>query len=248
MVKLRELSYILLIIFYFSNFGNKEVFAQAQKTFECRATYYHNMFENRRTSSGELFSQKKYTAAHKTLPLNTLIKVTNLSNGRSVLVKVNDRCPKKGVIDLSYKAAQQILVHKTGVARVRIEIMEDEYFEIIDEQDEIFASLDKLQLSDSVRNSYFDSIILSRKQKYESAFVFTYYVRLCTIESKDEMGGIKELLPFNYRNIARIEKLFEENSYYVNIGPFLTLKLAEEALGNLKNTYKSAHIVKKKVK
>jgi rare lipoprotein A len=233
---------------YLSNFGYKEVFAQTEKTFECKATYYHNMFENRRTSSGEIFSQKKYTAAHKTLPLNTLVKVTNLSNGRSVLVKVNDRCPKKGVIDLSLKAAKQILVNKTGVARVKIEVMEDECFEILDEQDEIFASLDKLQLNDSVRNSYFDSILLVRKQKYESAFIFTYYVRLCTIESKDEMSGVKESLPLNYKNIARIEKLFEENSYYVNIGPFLTLKLAEEALGTLKNTYKYAHIVKKKVK
>ena len=99
MVKIYKLLLILL-------FCSVNAFAQQLKEFECKATYYHNMFENRRTSSGEIFTQKKYTAAHKTLPMHTLVKVTNLSNGRSVLVKVNDRCPKKGVIDLSSKAAK----------------------------------------------------------------------------------------------------------------------------------------------
>ena len=122
MVKIYKLLLILL-------FCSVNAFAQQLKEFECKATYYHNMFENRRTSSGEIFTQKKYTAAHKTLPMHTLVKVTNLSNGRSVLVKVNDRCPKKGVIDLSSKAAKQILLHKTGTAKVKVEILEDDYLD-----------------------------------------------------------------------------------------------------------------------
>ena len=152
MVKIYKLLLILL-------FCSVNAFAQQLKEFECKATYYHNMFENRRTSSGEIFTQKKYTAAHKTLPMHTLVKVTNLSNGRSVLVKVNDRCPKKGVIDLSSKAAKQILLHKTGTAKVKVEILEDDYLDILNQQDEIFAKFDKENLLDSSRNSRFDSIL-----------------------------------------------------------------------------------------
>ena len=246
MVKRRKFSYILLIILYLSNFGYKEVFAQTEKTFECKATYYHNMFENRRTSSGEIFTQKKYTAAHKTLPMHTLVKVTNLSNGRSVLVKVNDRCPKKGVIDLSSKAAKQILLHKTGTAKVKVEILEDDYLDILNQQDEIFAKFDKENLLDSSRNSRFDSILSLKSSANNTAFAFSHYVRLCSINNLEDLDNIIEHLPINYKNIIRTEKVLNADYYYVNIGPFSDINLAEQALKDLKITYKSAYIVKKK--
>ena len=88
---------ILSLVLVFS-FLRGNVFSQEKKGFNASATYYHDRFENRKTSSGEIFSQKKYTAAHKTLPLNTLVRVTHLKNGRSVLVKVNDRCPRRSGI------------------------------------------------------------------------------------------------------------------------------------------------------
>ncbi len=161
------------------------------------------MFENRKTSSGEIFSQKKYTAAHKTIPLNTLVKVTNLSNGRSVLVKVNDRCPKRGVIDLSYIAAEQILLHKTGTARVRVEIMEEEYFEIFDEQELLFEDLDKLKADDKIRNHQFDSLLYSRKNKYEEIFAFNFYVRICSIEKEEDAEAVFQKLPEKFENSTK---------------------------------------------
>ncbi|MGZ5134743.1 MAG: septal ring lytic transglycosylase RlpA family protein, partial [Flavitalea sp.] len=66
------------------------------------ASYYHNKFQNRLTASGEKFDQQKMTAAHNGLPLNTWIRVTNLSNQRSVIVRVNDRLHRKNtrLVDL----------------------------------------------------------------------------------------------------------------------------------------------------
>ena len=239
MVKIYKLLLILL-------FCSVNAFAQQLKEFECKATYYHNMFENRRTSSGEIFTQKKYTAAHKTLPMHTLVKVTNLSNGRSVLVKVNDRCPKKGVIDLSSKAAKQILLHKTGTAKVKVEILEDDYLDILNQQDEIFAKFDKENLLDSFRNSRFDSILSLKSSANNTAFAFSHYVRLCSINNLEDLDNIIEHLPINYKNIIRTEKVLNADYYYVNIGPFSDINLAEQALKDLKITYKSAYIVKKK--
>lgn len=224
------------------------MFAQSIQPFECRATYYHNMFENRKTSSGEIFSQKKYTAAHKTIPLNTLVKVTNLSNGRSVLVKVNDRCPKRGVIDLSYIAAEQILLHKTGTARVRVEVMEEEYLEFFYEQELLFEVLDKLKADDKIRNHQFDSLLYSRKNKYEEIFAFNFYVRICSIEKEEDAEAVFQKLPEKFENSTHMEKVLDANYYHINIGPFLSVDLAEKALKELKNEYNSAYIVKKKEK
>jgi rare lipoprotein A len=89
------------------------------------ASFYANKFEGRQTASGEIFSQKKMTAACNLLPLGTWIKVTNLRNGRSVVVKVNDRLyyRMKRVVDLSTVAAKQI-GHRDGLTRVKVEVLE----------------------------------------------------------------------------------------------------------------------------
>ncbi len=89
------------------------------------ASFYANKFEGRRTANGEIFSQKKMTAACNVLPLGTWIRVTNLRNGRSVVVKINDRLhyKMKRVADLSGAAARQI-GHTDGLTRVKVEVLE----------------------------------------------------------------------------------------------------------------------------
>ena len=88
-----------------------------------RASYYGERFRGRRTASGERFDPDGLTAAHRTLPFGTRLRVTNLRNGRSVTVRVNDRGPFHGsrVIDLSKAAARRIGMVGSGTARVRIE-------------------------------------------------------------------------------------------------------------------------------
>ena len=89
------------------------------------ASYYHRKFHGRRTSSGEPYSSHLYTAAHKTLPLNSYALVTNLHNNRKTIVRINDRGPfgHGRIIDLSYAAAQEIGLVARGTGQVKIEAL-----------------------------------------------------------------------------------------------------------------------------
>ena len=88
------------------------------------ASYYHDKFQNRLTASGEKFDQKKMTAAHNGLPLNTWIRVTNLRNNRSVIVRVNDRLHRKNtrLVDLSNIAATDLRYIGKGLTQVKVEV------------------------------------------------------------------------------------------------------------------------------
>lgn len=87
------------------------------------ASWYGRQFHGRKTASGETFDMNGLTAAHRSLPLNCYIRVTNKTNGKSVVVKVNDRGPFHGnrVLDLSYGAAKQLGITNAGTAKVNIE-------------------------------------------------------------------------------------------------------------------------------
>lgn len=88
-----------------------------------KASYYNDKFHGRKTSSGELLDQNEFTAAHKTLPFGTVLKVTNLSNDSIVYVKVNDRLSKssKHIIDVTKKAAKDLDFMRHGITKVLIQ-------------------------------------------------------------------------------------------------------------------------------
>jgi rare lipoprotein A len=90
-----------------------------------KASYYADKFEGRATSSGETFRNSGLTAAHKSLPFGTLVRVTNLENNKQVVVKINDRGPFVAgrVIDLSKKAAEEIDMIRQGVVEVKLEVL-----------------------------------------------------------------------------------------------------------------------------
>ena len=89
------------------------------------ASFYSNSFNGRKTANGEIYSHKKMTAACNVLPLGTWIRVTNLRNGKSVVVKTNDRLHSKmtRVVDLSRSAAEKLNYIKSGLTRVRVEVI-----------------------------------------------------------------------------------------------------------------------------
>ncbi len=89
------------------------------------ASYYAAKFHGKRTANGERFSSKVLTAAHLTLPFGTQLRVTNLRNMKSVIVRVNDRGPhvRGRIVDLSRAAAELIGLRHTGTARVELEIL-----------------------------------------------------------------------------------------------------------------------------
>ncbi len=87
-----------------------------------KASYYADKFAGRRTASGDIFRQQKMTAAHKTLPFGTRVKVKNLSTGKTIKVRINDRGPfvPGRIIDLSKKAARRLGIIEVGVQPVSI--------------------------------------------------------------------------------------------------------------------------------
>ena len=91
-----------------------------------KASWYGRRFQGHRTASGEAFDLNILTCAHRTLPIGTLLKITNLGNSRSIMVRVNDRGPlQKGlIVDLSYAAARSLGFGGKGLARVRLEKVE----------------------------------------------------------------------------------------------------------------------------
>ncbi|SHL13973.1 septal ring lytic transglycosylase RlpA family protein [Phytopseudomonas punonensis] len=90
---------------------------------EGKASYYGKAHHGNRTASGERFNQNALTAAHRTLPFGTMVRVTNLNNDRSVVVRINDRGPfaRGRIIDVSRKAAESLDMIRSGVAPVRVE-------------------------------------------------------------------------------------------------------------------------------
>ncbi|GIX35857.1 MAG: hypothetical protein KatS3mg126_1636 [Lysobacteraceae bacterium] len=120
-----------------SRYGNRSPYTVLGRTYQVLddvrgyrergiASWYGNKFHGRPTSSFEPYDMYKYTAAHKTLPLPSYARVTNLENGRSVVVRVNDRGPFHAgrIIDLSYVAAVKLGIHLTGTAEVEVEAID----------------------------------------------------------------------------------------------------------------------------
>ena len=97
---------------------------------ETKASYYHDKFNGRKTASGAIFSNKKYTAAHKTLPFGTKVRVTNLSNDEEIIVEINDRGPfaKGRQLDLSKKAFMDLAQNRNhGTLNVKVEVLPEDY-------------------------------------------------------------------------------------------------------------------------
>jgi len=147
---MRALSLLFLFLLLFSSCGGRKAVVvsptQPPKERECKYTYkvngktycvrksaegfiqvgiaswYGPGFHGRRTASGEIYDMHKLTAAHKTLPLGTVVKVINLENGKSVIVRINDRGPfvEGRIIDLSHEAAKRLGMLTKGTAKVKI--------------------------------------------------------------------------------------------------------------------------------
>ncbi|MBM3448153.1 MAG: septal ring lytic transglycosylase RlpA family protein [Bacteroidetes bacterium] len=115
---MKHTTLLIFIIFSLTAFSQDEY---------CSASYYHTKFEGRGTSNGEVFRNKKFTAAHKHLPFGTWVKLTNTKNDSICFVRVNDRLPQssKRCIDLTQEAARQLNMIQAGVARVKFEVVEE---------------------------------------------------------------------------------------------------------------------------
>ena len=136
--RVRRLAFLVCVLVLLAACGHKNVQVKtpqpgsvSSKDLEGLASYYAEPYHGRRTASGEIFdTYQGMTAAHRTLPFDTLVRVTNKQNGRQVDVRINDRGPwvDGRVIDLSLRAARQIDLVRTGVAPVKLRVLREEEF------------------------------------------------------------------------------------------------------------------------
>ena len=105
--------------------GGSEPTSEPGSVQEGKASYYAHKFHGRPTASGEIYDENDMTAAHRTLDFGTTVRVTNLYNGKQVVVRINDRGPfvEGRIIDLSYKAAGEMDMIAAGVVKVRVEVL-----------------------------------------------------------------------------------------------------------------------------
>ncbi|MBC8214081.1 MAG: septal ring lytic transglycosylase RlpA family protein [Candidatus Marinimicrobia bacterium] len=99
---------------------------KSKKLFTGMSSYYGKDFHGKLTANGEIFDMYGLTAAHKTLPLNTIVRVTNLNNDKSLILRINDRGPYIAgrILDCSYGAAKKLGFVSAGVTKVKIEVIE----------------------------------------------------------------------------------------------------------------------------
>lgn len=182
----------------------------AQQTFYGKASYYHDKFNGRKTANGEQFNNNALTAAHNTLPFNTLVRVTNLKNNLSVDVRINDRGPfaKNRIIDLTRAAANRLDMIQSGVADVKIEVLASDY--------------DSVSVNQLNTNTLYQ-VQISKVKKPGYGIQVASYSNLQNL--LDDLAGLEE----NFTGKLMFHTYVNESNtlYRLIIGPFET---NEEAL------------------
>ena len=163
------------------------------------ASWYGKDFHGKPTSSGEIYDMYQLTCAHNTLPLGTLVMVTNLENGKSVELKVNDRGPfvKERIIDLSYAGAQILGIYEKGTANVKVEVIGPLIEQVQRFTLQVGSFVDEAnaqRLADQLRKN-FDNVYVTTietlTQKYHRVRVGQFETResaLSTAEKLSQMG------------------------------------------------------------
>lgn len=138
----------ILILFFLSLAALPDATAQISlgKTEVGRASFYSSRFHGKKTSFGEIHKSTELSAAHRTLPFNTMLEITNLSNNQKVIVRVNDRGPyaKNRMVDISKEAARVIGIISNGVASVSMRIVGMEGMVMLDSNEEVDQKAGKI--------------------------------------------------------------------------------------------------------
>ena len=176
------------------------------------ASYYAEPYHGRPTASGEIFdSYRDMTAAHRTLPFNTLVRVTNEENGRNVDVRINDRGPfvKGRVIDVSLKAARELDMVRAGVAPVKLTILSDS----------------KKEPQEKVK----------RETAPPALSAALYTIQVAALSSQDAAESLKNDLEKRYRDVTIERFTAAVTLYRVRVGRLTDLASADSLIKLLRN-------------
>jgi len=224
------------------------------------ASWYGPGFHGKKTANGEIFNQNKISAAHRTLPLPSIVKVTNLENGKILsFVRVNDRGPfaRNRIIDLSKEAAKELGFVNNGVAKVRVEILEDESREftnkLIKSKNKAKAAkiqnIEKKNLNQPVedfKNEDKKNTIKKVKSETDENFILKDSQIAVQVGAFTDHRNAKSLIDKLSEFKAYIKREFVENKYIyrVRIGPLTNIDLANELQEKLFQLgYTSSHLV-----
>jgi rare lipoprotein A len=198
-----------------------------------KASFYADKFEGHSTASGEKYKHNKLTAAHKTLPFGTVVRVTNLANGNTVDVEINDRGPYVDgrVIDLSRSAAEQLGFINLGITDVKIDVVDAGDGKSISQP----VSIDNVSVSE---NEYYDFEITSVKPK-------GFGVQVGTYQELVNLMRLTENLKNSYKKNVTVQvKILNGVKFYsLIIGPFPTRAKAETLHNEVKDKYSGSYIV-----
>ena len=225
------------------------------------ASWYGPGFHGKKTANGEIFDQNKVSAAHRTLPMPSIVRVTNLNNGKVLQkVRINDRGPFAGnrIIDLSKKAAQELGFVNTGIAKVKVEILENESREhsLVNSGNKITkvesAEIKEIKKTEIVNNFEKQRIIKNKKKNSPNKDFDEQNSILSDKQLAIQVGAFTD-----HRNAksltqklsdfqAYIERTFVNNKYLyrVRIGPIENLNLAENIKKKLFELgYTASHLI-----
>ena len=175
------------------------------------ASWYGTKFHGRRTSSGETYDMYAMTAAHKTLPLPTYVRVTNLNNNKFVILKVNDRGPfhENRIVDLSYTAAIKLDIIKNGTGLVEVRAIEPG------------ITPDNILSEDNTEKTFTQSTV--------------FYIQVGTFSKLENAEILKRKLKSFSDNLIKISSVIisDETLYRVRIGPLKDTKLSDSIVSKL---------------
>ena len=223
------------------------------------ASWYGPGFHGKKTANGEIFNQNKISAAHRTLPLPSIVKVTNLENGKVLsFVRVNDRGPfaRNRIIDLSKEAAKELGFVNKGVTKVRVEILEDESRKFVNKLIQTknkakaakVQNIEKKNLTPTTEDFKNDEINKTKKVKNDTDQNFVLKDNQVAIQvgAFSDHRNAKSLLEKLSEFKAYIKREFVENKYIyrVRIGPIKNINLANQIQEKLFQLgYTSSHLV-----
>lgn len=236
------------VVFFFhfslSNFAKAQNYDWRDTVTEYpnKGTFYHDKFVGRKTASGEVFDQNKFTAAHWKLKLGTYILVTNRNTGLQVIVKVNDRCPKRGVIDLTHRAAAAIGIR--GCQPVTIRVLPPGYEERWAAQEELFDSVN-VKHHPTPQTQAPAPAAQGKIPVYASSTqkgVTAYGLYLGTAASHGQAYLMATQLPEAYREQLLVEPTADGDSLSVSLDVRLTHQQAEQLRKALKPSFPAVKI------
>ena len=202
--------------------------------YHVKGTYYHDKFEGRKTACGEIFDQNLFTAAHWKIKMGTYVLVTNKNTGLQVIVKVNDRCPKRGVIDMSKRAARSIGIK--GCQPVTMRILPEGYEAMCEAQDALFDSVSSRLSPHTETEKETSSSAQTLEQKYNLA--------IGTVENHGQAFELISRLPKKYQEKAIINTI-EDNILTIILEVGLPKKKAEQLRLELKYKFKECQVIPK---